>query len=217
MSTRQSDCEAEIVPSLHSKLAEASATGGGFDAMAGSVDFGFSATGLCGKAQSAQKSRISKAEAVRIALHPGPYAGGPHGGLHPTPAFQPVNSQNTDTTEQLDSDMPQLCGSPVRNIGIEAEMRSVSNSRSAGSVPAVRERDDVPDLMVIVGGVPRWTKRPRGKQQVFVLGRRNGCPHGIQQSFEFSFTHCALQLRERKVPKVLCSPIEAITQIVSIG
>jgi hypothetical protein len=103
MSTKQSDCEAEIVPSLHSKLDEASATGGGFDATAGSVDF--SATGLCGKAQSAQKSRISKAEAVRIALHPGAYAGGHHGGLHPMPAFQPVNSRNTDTTEQLDSDM----------------------------------------------------------------------------------------------------------------
>jgi hypothetical protein len=87
ISTRQSDCEAEIVPSLHSKPAEVSATGAGFDATVGALGAGFSATGFCDKAQLAQKSKISKAEAVRIALHPGGYASGHHGGLRPVPAF----------------------------------------------------------------------------------------------------------------------------------
>jgi hypothetical protein len=71
MSTRQSDCEAEIVPSLHSNPDEVSAAGAGFDATAGALGAGFSATGFCDRAQLVQKSRGSRAEAVRIALYPG--------------------------------------------------------------------------------------------------------------------------------------------------
>jgi hypothetical protein len=104
MSTRQSDCEAEIVPSLHSKPDEVSATGAGFDATGGVLGAGLSATGFCDKAQLAQKSRISKAKAVRIALHPGGYASGHPGRLRPVPTFQPSIPENLDTTEQLDSD-----------------------------------------------------------------------------------------------------------------
>src|ERR1700753_1507922 len=70
MSARQSDCETEIVPSLHSKPDEVSATRAGFDAATGGLGAGFSATGRSDKAQLVQKSRVSRAEAVRIALHP---------------------------------------------------------------------------------------------------------------------------------------------------
>lgn len=112
MSTRQSDCEAEIVPSLHSKrgevlAADVSARGAGFDATARAGGVGFCATGFCDRAQLAHKSRISKAEAVRIALHPGGYAGAAIVANYlRTTAFQPINSPDTDTTERLDSDMP---------------------------------------------------------------------------------------------------------------
>ena len=79
MVTRQSDCEAEIVPSLHSKRGDASATGVGFDAIAGSSGAEFWATGFPDKAQPVHESRISKAEVVRIASHPGGYASSRHG------------------------------------------------------------------------------------------------------------------------------------------
>jgi len=74
MSTIQSDCEAERVPSLHSKRGDDSATGAGFDAIADADGTGVCATGFRDRAQSAHKSTISRAEAVRIASHPGGYA-----------------------------------------------------------------------------------------------------------------------------------------------
>jgi len=127
MSTRQSDCEAEIVPSLHSKrgdvsAADVSAAGAAFDATARAEGVGFCATGFCDRAQLAHKSRISKAEAVRIALHPGGYAGAAIVANYlRTSAFQLINSPNTDTTERLDSDMPRsfpsesLCRTLIRD------------------------------------------------------------------------------------------------------
>jgi hypothetical protein len=72
MLTRQPVCETEIVPSLHSKLAdEASATGAGFCGAAACCGAGFCAMGFCDKAQPAHESKINKAELARIASLPG--------------------------------------------------------------------------------------------------------------------------------------------------
>lgn len=71
MSTIQSDCEAEIVPSLHSKRGDMSVASAGFDATAGSGAVEVRAVGLCDRAQPVHEIRISNVEAVRIAVASG--------------------------------------------------------------------------------------------------------------------------------------------------
>lgn len=83
MSTIQSDCEAERVPSAHSKRGDVSVTEAEFEATAGADGEGFCVTGFRDRAQLAHKSTIRRAEAVRIASHPGGYAGSHRGELAP--------------------------------------------------------------------------------------------------------------------------------------
>lgn len=71
------------MPSAHSKRGDVSVTEAEFEATAGADGEGFCVTGFRDRAQLAHKSTIRRAEAVRIASHPGGYAGSHRGELAP--------------------------------------------------------------------------------------------------------------------------------------
>jgi len=65
MATRQASCEVETVPSLHSNLAGASATLGGFAATAACWGAGACAAGFSRSAQPVHENAIKRARANR--------------------------------------------------------------------------------------------------------------------------------------------------------
>ena len=89
-------------------------------------------------------------------------------------------------------------------------------TRLAGRVPAVREGDQRPSQSIVIGSL-------RGAPVCHQIGDeilwRNGCDRrvdGVEQSFEFRFTHRTLRVRAENVAKLLFFRIEQIAQIVPI-
>lgn len=87
-----------------------------------------------------------------------------------------------------------------------------SPAPSAAGVPTVREWNERPGHLVVIGGGWRRIKSRHVSLLRSGLDRRS---HGVQQSVEFSFAHRALQVRARSVSEVPYFGVEQVAPIVS--
>jgi hypothetical protein len=96
-----------------------------------------------------------------------------------------------------------------------------ADQASARGVPAVRQRDQWPNLPIVVCRLGRRTKKWQlfvaSLHRVLLAHRSNGRLHYIQQLIELDFTHSALpNVGWRTVAKLVFFLVERIAQIVAI-